>query len=90
MIAAQLQTTPDPPEPVAATTVLAGAAYAAAEVLDHIDGGAPRTVGATVEITRAGEWTRRQWTVHPGCDCRRRRRGRRTGRDGLTAETDVS
>ena len=76
---------------MAATTVLAGAAYAAAEVLDHIDGGAPRTVGATVEISRAGEWTRRQWTVHPGCDCRRRRR-RRTGRDAtrLTAETDVS
>ena len=75
-IAAQLQTTTDPLEPAAATTVLAAAAYAAAEVLDHIDGEVPRTVGATVEISRAGEWTRRQWPLHPACDCQRRRRVR--------------
>jgi hypothetical protein len=59
---------------VEATTALAGAAYAAAEVLAHVDGGAvPRTLGATVEITTPGQPIRRQWTQHPECGCRRKR-----------------
>ncbi len=71
-IAAQLHDGPTPAEPVAATTALAAAAYAAAEVLAHIDGGRPTTLGATVEITRPGHASRRQWSAHPGCGCRRR------------------
>ena len=58
---------------VEATTALAGAAYAAAEVLAHVDGALPRTLGATVEITTPGQPIRRQWTQHPECGCRRKR-----------------
>jgi bacteriocin biosynthesis cyclodehydratase domain-containing protein len=76
-VAAQLHTGPDLPEPVAATTALSGAAYAAFEVLTHIDGGQPATLGATVEISEPGQTTRRQWSQHPGCGCRRSSRSRR-------------
>jgi hypothetical protein len=73
-VAAQLFTGRDAAEPVTATTALAGAAYAAAEVLAHIDGGTPPTLGATVEITSPGHSIRRRWTLHPRCGCRRRAR----------------
>jgi hypothetical protein len=61
-------------ETVSAPTVLAAAGLAAAEVLAYVDGGAPGTVGATVEIASAGRLRRRTWAPHPNCDCRRRRR----------------
>jgi len=61
------------PESCAATTVLAAAGYAAAEVLRHVDGGTPQTLGATVEIASPGEVRRRTWTPHPDCVCGRRR-----------------
>lgn len=61
-------------EPTSAPTVLAGAAYAAGEVLAYLDGGAPETVGATMEIRGPGRLRRRTWPPHPDCDCRRRRR----------------
>jgi bacteriocin biosynthesis cyclodehydratase domain-containing protein len=77
LVAAQLHTTPDPVEPLTATTALAGAAYAAEEVLTHIDGGTPRTLGATVEITGPGQTSRRRWSHHPRCDCQRPRGRRR-------------
>jgi bacteriocin biosynthesis cyclodehydratase domain-containing protein len=76
-IAAQLHTRPDLSEPVAATTALAAAAYAAAEVLTHIDGEVPATLGATVEIAGPGRSTRRRWSQHPRCGCRRRHRSTR-------------
>lgn len=75
-IAAQLHTAPDPGDPVPATTVLAAAAFAAHDVLTHIDGGAPATLGATVEISEPGRSIRRQWSQHPACGCRRRLRSR--------------
>jgi bacteriocin biosynthesis cyclodehydratase domain-containing protein len=75
-VAAQLHTSPDVSEPVAATTCLTAAAFAAYEVLTHIDGGAPSTLGATVEIIEPGRSTRRQWSQHPSCGCRRRSRRR--------------
>jgi bacteriocin biosynthesis cyclodehydratase domain-containing protein len=75
-IAAQLHTSPELPEAVTAATVLAGAAFAAEEVLTHIDGGRPSTLGATVEISAPGRTARRQWSQHPGCGCRRRGRSR--------------
>ncbi|HYN96845.1 MAG TPA: hypothetical protein VES42_23635, partial [Pilimelia sp.] len=65
------------PDPAGAATVLAGAAYAAAEVLRHLDGAAPETLGATAEISAPGRLRRRSWPPHPACDCRRRRRGGR-------------
>lgn len=73
-VAAQLATSPDSAEPVAATTALAAVAYATAEVLAHIDGGTPTTLGATVEITEPGRVTRRRWAPHPRCGCANRGR----------------
>jgi hypothetical protein len=61
-------------EATSAPTVLAAAGYAAGEVLAYLDGGAPETVGATVEISAPGRLRRRTWAPHPDCDCRRRRR----------------
>jgi len=72
-VSAQLKGGPDADDPVETTTALAGAAYAAAQVLAYIDGDAPATLGATVELTAPGHPVRRQWTQHPDCDCRRRR-----------------
>jgi hypothetical protein len=60
-------------EPTGAATVLAAAAYAAGEVLAYLDGGAPETEGATVEITAPGRLRRRTWSPHPNCHCRHRR-----------------
>ncbi|WP_432835214.1 hypothetical protein [Dactylosporangium sp. CA-092794] len=76
VLAAQLATAPGGGgEPCALTTAMAGAAFAADEVLSYIDGGALRTEAAIVEIARPGEFRRRAWGAHPRCDCRRRRRG---------------
>jgi bacteriocin biosynthesis cyclodehydratase domain-containing protein len=68
-VSAQLHTGQDTADPVAAATLLVGAAYAAAEVLTYIDGGEPATLGATVEIERPGRETRRQWAPHADCGC---------------------
>jgi bacteriocin biosynthesis cyclodehydratase domain-containing protein len=78
ILAPQLHESPDMNHPVASTTVLAGAAYAAEEVLTQIEGGTPRTLGATVEIAGPGDAIRRCWSQHPGCGCGRRQRTRRT------------
>jgi bacteriocin biosynthesis cyclodehydratase domain-containing protein len=75
-IAAQLHTSPEIGEPVLATTALSAAAFAAHEVLTHIDGDTPSTLGATVEISEPGHSVRRQWSQHPACGCRRRTRSR--------------
>jgi hypothetical protein len=70
---AQLATAPSgDEEPCAQTTALAGAAYAADEVLTFLDGAQPRTEAAIVEIARPGEMRRRTWAAHPTCECRRR------------------
>src|SRR5262249_20022348 len=73
VVAAQLSDGADQAEPIAATTALAATAFAAAEVLAHIDGGTPATRGARVETSRGGQPRRRQWSLHPQCGCRRRR-----------------
>jgi bacteriocin biosynthesis cyclodehydratase domain-containing protein len=82
-LAAQLATTPPPGgEPCAVATVLSAAGLAAGEVLSWLDGRAPTTLGASVEITSPGRPRRRSWPPHPGCHCvcrsasdRDRRRG---------------
>jgi hypothetical protein len=61
-------------EPGAVATLLAATAYATAEVLAHLDGRVPETLGAAVEITAPGRFRRRTWPPHPGCDCHRRGR----------------
>jgi len=76
-LAAQLHTAPDRAEPVAAATAALGSAYAAGEILAHIDGAAPVTLGATVEIAGTGRQRRRQWSAHPACGCLRRTRPRK-------------
>jgi hypothetical protein len=75
-IAAQLHTGADLAESATIATTLTGATFAAFEVLTHIDGGVPATLGATVEISEPGRSVRRQWSAHPSCWCRRRARGR--------------
>jgi hypothetical protein len=77
-IAAQLHTAPEVGEPVSATTTLTAAAFAAHEVLTHVDGGTPSTLNATVEISEPGHSVRREWSQHPACGCRRRTRRRST------------
>jgi bacteriocin biosynthesis cyclodehydratase domain-containing protein len=69
LLAAQLSTSPDAVEPVAVATALAAVAYAAAEVLRHIDGGLPRTLGTTVELAEPGQERCRRWSRHPHCEC---------------------
>jgi bacteriocin biosynthesis cyclodehydratase domain-containing protein len=76
-VAAQLSTLPESSDPVTATTALSAAAFAAHEVLTHLDGGVASTVGATVEISEPGRHARRQWDQHPSCGCRRRQSVRR-------------
>lgn len=60
------------PEPVAAATALAAAAYATAEILTHLDGGRAETLGATVEVSAPGRFRRRSWPPHRTCGCARR------------------
>ncbi|GAA1034256.1 hypothetical protein GCM10009557_38430 [Virgisporangium ochraceum] len=79
-LAAQIATARDSVEVCGVTTALAGAAYAAEEVLRHIDGRPVRTVGAVVEISGPGTARRRTWPPHPWCDCSRRRRSSGSGR----------
>ncbi len=46
------------------------AALAAAEVLTHLDGLTPRTVGAAFEVVLPAATPRvREWAVHPDCGC---------------------
>ncbi|MGK5742644.1 TOMM precursor leader peptide-binding protein [Micromonospora sp. URMC 103] len=58
----------------AAATLLAAAGYAVAEALAQLDGGAPETLGAAVEIDGPGRFRRRGWPPHPSCGCFRRGR----------------
>jgi bacteriocin biosynthesis cyclodehydratase domain-containing protein len=73
-LAAQLATEPATAQACGATTTLVGVGYAVSEVLTYLDGGTPRSRGATIEIDDAGGERRRTWSVHPRCDCRRGRR----------------
>jgi hypothetical protein len=75
----------EPIEPCTVALVLAATAYATAEVLAHLDGGRPQTLGAAVEITAPGRVRRRSWPPHPACRCAEgapaddRGAGKRTG-----------
>ncbi|MFG1950191.1 hypothetical protein [Micromonospora sp. NPDC048830] len=60
-------------QPCGTATLLAAVAYAAAEALTHLDGGAPETLGGAVEVTAPGRLRRRTWPPHPSCRCAGRR-----------------
>jgi bacteriocin biosynthesis cyclodehydratase domain-containing protein len=75
-LAAQLATAGAAEQAGAVTTLLAAGAYAAAEVLTHLDGGSPETLGGAVEIGAAGRQRRRVWPPHPCCGCSGERRRR--------------
>jgi len=72
-VAAQLVMAPPRGVPTAGEPgVLAGvcAALAAAEVLAHLDGRAPRTRGSTIEVAMPDVLPRlREWEAHPQCGC---------------------
>jgi hypothetical protein len=79
-LAAQLATGDDErAEPCEVGTVLTATGFAANEVLCYLDGVAPATLGATVEITAPGQLRRRTWSTHPRCGCGQRRRPRDGG-----------
>jgi bacteriocin biosynthesis cyclodehydratase domain-containing protein len=73
-LAAQLAGDARPADACATPTLIAAAAYAAAEILAFLDGGTPDTVGAATEISAPARVRRRTWPPHPGCTCLRRRR----------------
>lgn len=77
-LAAQLVGVPAA-EPCSTSTLLAAVGYAVGEILAQLDGGAPETIGAAVEISAPGSVRRRIWPPHPDCGCTRRARARRTG-----------
>lgn len=60
-----------PPEPACdAALAAAVAGLAATQVLAHLDGFVPATVGGTMEVTLpSGLPRRRTWPRHPGCGC---------------------
>jgi bacteriocin biosynthesis cyclodehydratase domain-containing protein len=70
--AAQSGPTNGPLEPCAVATLLAATGYITGEALAYLDGNAPETLGAEVEISTPGRFRRRTWLPHPGCDCTRR------------------
>lgn len=58
-----------PPEETALSTAVAG--LAALQVLGHLDGRVPASVGATLEVALPdGLVSRRPWSAHPTCGCR--------------------
>lgn len=64
-------------EPCTAATLITAVGHAVAEALAFLDGGAPETEGAALEISAPGRIRRRAWPPHPACGCaRRHRRGR--------------
>ena len=63
---------PDALQPCTVATLLAATAYATAEALAFLDGAAPETLGAAIEITAPGRFRRRSWPPHPACGCTRR------------------
>ncbi|MEV7231916.1 MULTISPECIES: hypothetical protein [Polymorphospora] len=73
-------------EPCSTATLIAAVGFATAEILAHLDGATPETVGAAVEICAPGRIRRRAWPPHPRCDCIRR--GRRRYGEGTNGPGD--
>lgn len=46
------------------------AAQAVLQVLEHLEGDRPASIGGSLELELPGwQWRRRTWPAHPGCDC---------------------
>ncbi|MGH3658098.1 MAG: hypothetical protein ACRDUA_15695, partial [Micromonosporaceae bacterium] len=69
LLAAQLATAPEHPEPVEAGVAMFGASLAVQHALRHLDGEVPATVNGTLELSGPGAVRRRQWPPHPRCGC---------------------
>jgi hypothetical protein len=59
----------EPAEPCTIAGLLTATAYIVDEILAHLDGGGPETLGAAVEISGPGRLRRRSWPPHPACPC---------------------
>jgi len=72
VLAAQLATgSRTPAEPVGAALATLAASVAALQVLCHLDGGRPETLGGSLELgPTGGTLRRRSWPPHPRCGCR--------------------
>lgn len=68
-VVAQLATARDAAQPCTVATALAATARATDEVLRYLDGGAPRSIGTTIEISGPGRERLRKWPAHPRCGC---------------------
>ncbi len=68
-IAAGLATAPPAEDACDLVTIMTAAAFAAAEALAYIDGGAPRTIGGAVTVVSPGDLRQRHWPAHPRCSC---------------------
>jgi hypothetical protein len=68
-VVAQLATSGDAVQPCTVATALAATARATDEVLHYLDGGAPRSIGTTIEISGPGRERLRRWPAHPRCGC---------------------
>jgi hypothetical protein len=77
VLVSQLATGRPPAQACAASTTMIGVGHAVTEALTYLDGGSPRSRGATIEIDAVGAEKRRSWAPHPRCDCRRVSRSRR-------------
>lgn len=71
VIAVQLAATPDVRRPAEeSATAAVGGALAAGQVLAQLDGRAPTTLGACLEVALPDVVPRRRgWTIHPDCGC---------------------
>lgn len=69
LLAVQLATSKAVPEPCETAIAALGAGVAVREVLEHLDGGDPESLGGTIEVTPSGRIRRRSWPVHPACGC---------------------
>lgn len=71
-VAVQLSAAPRrSPAPCDAVLAAAVAAQAALQVLAHLDGAAPASLGGSLELELPDwRWRRRSWAPHPACSCR--------------------
>lgn len=71
VLSAQLSAVPRASPPCDSALAAAVVAQAALQVLALLDGGAPATLGGTLELPLPDwRWRRRSWPAHADCDCR--------------------
>ena len=69
-LAAQPDTRPRSAQACDGVLAVAVASQAALQVLQHLEGDRPATLGGTLELVLPGwQWRRRTWPRHPSCPC---------------------